>query len=239
MYPNYLPLYQQGMAKKTAFRLELSGTHSGNDYNVTVTIHKLAAFMNPGTVLHVVVTQSHIYCQWQGQDSLQYAERTMVPDANGTAVDMTNDTVKQINLSFTADPSWVVKNLEISAFLQDPATKEIFNGNKGWLLDLITTGINDHKAVGNDQLYGAYPNPMVAVTTIPAIIHTAGYASVNVYDFAGQQVRTLYQGNLTAGRHDFTWNGTDNGGNQLPGGVYFCRMVKDNNSWSQKILINR
>lgn len=239
MYPNYLPLYQQGMAKKTAFRLEFSGTHSGDDYNVTVTIHRLAAFMNTSTVLHVVVTESHIYCLWQGQDSLQYVERTMVPDASGTAVDMTNDTVKQINLSFTADPSWVSQNLEISAFLQDPATKEIFNGNKAWLMDLVTTGINDQKSGGNDNLLEAYPNPMESRTIIPAIIHSGGTASVNVYNFTGQPVRTLYQGNLTAGRHDFSWDGTDDAGNRLPGGVYFCRMVKDHNSWSQKILINR
>ena len=239
MYQYYLPLYQQSMAKKTAFSFEFSDTHSGNDYNITVTIHKLAAFLNTNTVLHVAVTESHIYCLWQGQDSLQYVERTMIPDANGTAVDMTNDTVKQIHLSFTAGPSWVLQNLEISAFLQDPATKEVFNGYKEWLLDVVTTGINDHKAAGNDQLFGAYPNPMVSTTTVPAIINTGGYATVNVYNFAGQQVRTLYAGNLTSGRHDFTWNGTDDGGNQLPGGVYFCRMVKDNNSWSQKILINR
>jgi hypothetical protein len=239
MYTDYLPLYQQSMAKKTAFDFEFTGNHSGDTYNVTVTIHKLAAFMNPNTVLHVALTESHIYCQWQGQDSLQFVERLMAPDANGTAIDMTNDTVKQINLSFTAGSSWVAQNLEISAFLQDPNTKEIFNGNKATLLDLVTLGTGDHRTISNDELYGAYPNPMKTSTVLPAILNTEGYTSVYVYNFAGQKVATLYEGNMTQGRHDLSWNGTDENGNSLPGGVYICRMMKDNHTWSQKIMINR
>jgi len=239
MYTDYLPLYQQSMAKKTAFDFEFTGNHSGDTYNITVTIHKLAAFMNPNTVLQVALTESHIYCLWQGQDSLQFVERLMAPDANGTIVDMTNDTVKQINLSFTAGSSWVAQNLELTAFLQDPNTKEIFNGNKVSLLDLVTLGTGDHRSASNDNLYGAYPNPMKVSTILPAIINTEGYTSVYVYNFAGQKVATLYEGNMTQGRHDLSWNGTDENGNLLPGGVYICRMTKDNHTWSQKIMINR
>jgi hypothetical protein len=239
MYTYYLPLYQQSIAKKTAFTIDFSQTHSGSDYNVAVVIHKLATFLDANTVLQFVVTESHIAYNWQGQDSLQYVERIMVPNAKGTAVDMTNDTVKQIDMSFTVDSNWVLQNLEVSAFLQDTITKEIFNGNKGWLVDLVTTGINEHQAAGNDKLVNAYPNPTDAKTTIPAIIHNEGYATVSVYDFAGQKVRNLFEGILTNGRYDFTWNGTDDAGNLLPAGVYFCRMIKDNNQYSQKILIDR
>jgi hypothetical protein len=152
---------------------------------------------------------------------------------------MTNHTVKQINLSFTAGSSWVAQNLEISAFLQDPNTKEIFNGNKATLLDLVTLGTGDHRTISNDELYGAYPNPMKTSTVLPAILNTEGYTSVYVYNFAGQKVATLYEGNMTQGRHDLSWNGTDENGNSLPGGVYICRMMKDNHTWSQKIMINR
>jgi hypothetical protein len=239
MYTYYLPLYQQSMAKKTAFSLEFTGTHSGNNYNINVIIHKLATFMDPNTVLQVVLTESHIYYLWEGQDSLQYVERLMAPGAKGTPVDMTNDTVKQISLNFTTDSTWVLQNLEISAFLQDTVTKEILNGYKESLLGLITLGINNHQSAGNDKLFEAYPNPMEAKTTIPAIISNGGYATVTVYNFTGQKVKTLYEGNLSAGRHDFSWYGTDDSGNQLPSGIYFCRMVKDNNTYSQKILINR
>jgi hypothetical protein len=239
MYQYYLPLYQQSIAKKTAFELSFSQTHSGSDYTVTAVIHKLATFLNTNTVLQFVVTESHIAYNWQGQDSLQFVERTMVPDANGTAVDMTNDTVKEINLNFTVGSTWVLQNLEVSAFLQDPNTKEIFNGNKAMLIDLVTTGIGEHHNSGKDMLIAAYPNPMVTRTNVPVIIDNEGSAIVNIYNFTGQKVKTLYDGNISSGRHDFTWNGTDDNNDLLPAGVYFCRMIKDDNTYSQKILINR
>jgi hypothetical protein len=239
MYTYYLPLYQQSIAKKTAFELSFSQTHSGSDYTVTAVIHKLATFLNTNTVLQFVVTESHIAYNWEGQDSLQFVERIMVPDANGTAVDMTNDTVKEINLNFTVGSTWVLQNLEVSAFLQDPNTKEIFNGNKAMLIDLVTTGIGEHHNGGNDMLVAAYPNPMVNNTTVPAIIDKEESAIVNIYNFTGQNVKTLYNGNISSGRHDFTWNGTDDNNELLPAGVYFCRMIKGDNTYSQKILINR
>ena len=239
MYTYYLPLYQQSMAKKTAFSFDFFGSHTGNNYSVTVNIHKLATFLNASTVLQVALTESHIYYLWQGQDSLQFVERLMAPDANGTPVDMTNDTIRQITLSFTVDTSWVLQNLEISAFLQDTNTKEIFNGNKQWLADLVTTGINGHQSAENDKLSEAYPNPMDTKTTVSAFIHNEGYATVSIYNFTGQKVKTLFEGNLTNGRYDFTWNGTDDNGNLLPAGVYFCRMIKGSNQYSQKILISR
>ncbi|MGA3012487.1 MAG: FlgD immunoglobulin-like domain containing protein [Bacteroidales bacterium] len=239
MYQYYLPLYQQSIAKKTAFEFYFTQTHFDSSYTVTVYIHKLATFLNTNTVLQFVVTESHIAYHWQGQDSLQFVERTMVPDANGTSVDMTNDTVKEINLNFTVGSSWVLQNLEVSAFLQDSNTKEIFNGNKAMLINLITTGIGEHNNSGEDMLVEAYPNPMVTRTTVPAIIDKEGSAIVNIYNFTGQKVKTLYDGNISSGRHDFIWNGTDDNNELLPDGVYFCRMIKDDNTYSQKILINR
>ncbi|HEY4112980.1 MAG TPA: flagellar hook assembly protein FlgD [Rhizomicrobium sp.] len=48
----------------------------------------------------------------------------------------------------------------------------------------------------------------------------ASSATVNITDSTGKVVYTAPATDLSSGGHDFTWNGQDNGGNQLPDGVY-------------------
>jgi len=42
----------------------------------------------------------------------------MVPDQNGTALDFSTNTTQTVNLNFTLDPTWVVNELELVAFIQ-------------------------------------------------------------------------------------------------------------------------
>jgi flagellar basal-body rod modification protein FlgD len=48
----------------------------------------------------------------------------------------------------------------------------------------------------------------------------ASSATVNITDSTGKVVYTGPASDLTSGGHDFAWDGKDNGGNQLPDGVY-------------------
>jgi flagellar basal-body rod modification protein FlgD len=48
----------------------------------------------------------------------------------------------------------------------------------------------------------------------------ASSATINITDSTGKVVYTAPASDLTSGGHDFTWDGQDNGGNQLTDGVY-------------------
>jgi len=61
----------------------------------------------------------------------------MVPNELGTPVDFINNSVIEIPLSFTIDASWVVENCQVAAFIQNLDTKEILQGDKVWLSDLV------------------------------------------------------------------------------------------------------
>ena len=92
IYPTYLPLYEQRAAVKTAFNVELfGGSTGGNDYEVLATVDKLAAAMNPNVVLHIGLTESEIPEVWFVMDHLNFVTRLMLPDANGTPVDIINN----------------------------------------------------------------------------------------------------------------------------------------------------
>jgi hypothetical protein len=138
MYQYYLPIYEGRKAIMSAFSVDIFGTNSGSGYNVIIKLNKLAAI--PPTwnnlVVHFTVTESDIPFSWQGQTEVDYAERLMVPNELGTAVDLINNTQIDIPLSFTLNSSWVTDKCQLAAFIQNLDTKEILQGDKVWVTDL-------------------------------------------------------------------------------------------------------
>jgi hypothetical protein len=76
------------------------------------------------------------------------------------------------------------------------------------------------------------PNPFNALTTIRYDVSTTGPASLKVFDVLGQEVATLVNGTIAAGRHSLNWN---SGG--LPSGVYLCRMEAGGFMQTQKMVL--
>jgi len=139
MYQNYLPIYEGRKAIMSAFSVEIFGDHSGQDYNILVKLNKIAAI--PPTwnnlVVHLTVTETDIPFNWQGQTEVDYCQRLMVPDENGTSVDLINNPSIDVPLSFTLDASWVTDKCQLAAFIQNLDTKEILQGDKVWVADLM------------------------------------------------------------------------------------------------------
>lgn len=71
------------------------------------------------------------------------------------------------------------------------------------------------------------PNPFNPTTTISYSVPKAGEAKLVIYNQAGQVVRTLIDGTVTAGQHRVVWNGTDNSGRAVATGVYVYRLSTD------------
>lgn len=71
---------------------------------------------------------------------------------------------------------------------------------------------------------GARPNPFNPATDLVFALEGAGTAAVriDVYDPLGRRVRRLHDGPLAAGRHALRWDGRDDNGAQVAGGVYLA-----------------
>ncbi|MBX2991360.1 MAG: hypothetical protein KF749_09330 [Bacteroidetes bacterium] len=69
-----------------------------------------------------------------------------------------------------------------------------------------------------------HPNPFNPSTTIDYDIAKAGNVELHVYDLLGRHVAELLSGEQTPGRHSVVWDGTDDEGQQVSGGVYFYRL---------------
>ena len=90
------------------------------------------------------------------------------------------------------------------------------------------TAVGGALAVG-DHLSGlalapAVPNPVVGRATISYSLPAAGRVRLSLYDLAGGRVRTLADGQGTAGAHVAVWDGTDDRGRAVHAGAFFVRL---------------
>lgn len=81
-----------------------------------------------------------------------------------------------------------------------------------------------------------YPNPFNAATTISYFLPQGSPVRLEVFNMLGQPVRTLAEGEQTAGSHSVTWDGTDDKGKTLASGVYFYRLQSKGYSEVNRML---
>jgi PKD repeat protein len=129
MYSSYLPRVNARAAVPSDFILELYGSHAGSAYDMVVKIYKVASYSGPDPVYHLCITESDIQVAWQGQTELNFVNRLMVPNQNGTTVSFADSDTVTLNLSFTMG-SWSLAHIEFVGFLQRNDTKEILQGMK-------------------------------------------------------------------------------------------------------------
>ncbi len=69
-----------------------------------------------------------------------------------------------------------------------------------------------------------FPNPFNPNTTIRYYIPETSRVTLSIYDIMGRTIRTLVNTDLPVGVYEYRWNGTDEAGNAINTGVYFCRL---------------
>jgi hypothetical protein len=74
------------------------------------------------------------------------------------------------------------------------------------------------------ELAQNYPNPFNLSTTISFELPQAGFVNLAICNILGQRIRTLFTGNLTGGHHRVIWDGNNDSGDNVAGGIYFYRL---------------
>lgn len=69
-----------------------------------------------------------------------------------------------------------------------------------------------------------YPNPFNPVTNVAFGIQNSEWITLKVYDLSGREVKTLVNRRLPAGYHTVQWDGTNEFGQPVAGGVYLYRL---------------
>lgn len=113
-------------------------------------------------------------------------------------------------------------------------------GSWGWIqkapflhlnLEAINIGINE-KDIQNAVLHQNIPNPAVGTTSVNFEIVKANEVSLSVYDVTGKLIKSINEGNLSAGMHSITLETSD-----IDAGVYFYTLTVGDQTLTKKMTI--
>ncbi len=75
------------------------------------------------------------------------------------------------------------------------------------------------------ELSKNFPNPFNPSTSLFVSIDNESEGSLIIYDLLGKEVRRLFDGIFDQGNTIVIWNGLDNQGSQVGGGIYICQLL--------------
>ena len=111
-------------------------------------------------------------------------------------------------------------------------------------LDFVLTPEKAGIAKNNGQLQLAdfyvlphLPDPFMKSATIDFILPKAGYTQVEVLTMDGKELVKLIEEQMSKGYQKIMWDGKDDQGNAIAGGVYLCRVKSDKQTTVQPITL--
>ena len=85
-----------------------------------------------------------------------------------------------------------------------------------------------------------YPNPFNPDTTIPLRVGAVGgRLRLEVFNAAGQRIRTLVDDVLPAGERSVSWDGRDSDGRPVSSGTYIYRAITDGGMYTRRMTLLR
>ncbi|MCG8608709.1 T9SS type A sorting domain-containing protein, partial [bacterium] len=107
------------------------------------------------------------------------------------------------------------------------------------LYDALPTTIHDGKTGLPERLvlHQNYPNPFNPETTLRYDLPEQSHVKIIIYNLKGQRVRTLSDEMQQPGFKRVKWDGTDDGGRAVAGGLYFYRIGVNKKAWTGRMLL--
>ncbi|RPI02143.1 MAG: T9SS C-terminal target domain-containing protein [Calditrichaeota bacterium] len=100
-------------------------------------------------------------------------------------------------------------------------------------------GSADFRSIKDYYLYPNHPNPFNSNTVIQYDVPRNGRVTLRILDILGRRVQVLFDGNVTAGHHYITWDGTEVHGDPVSNGVYLCELKTDSQRFIEKLSLLR
>ena len=102
----------------------------------------------------------------------------------------------------------------------------------------IVWDINTHSILPENPVIN-YPNPFNPSTTILAYLPESGTVNISILDILGRTVRTLINEKVFEGEtwQEILWDGKNDQKKQVPGGIYFCRILNGTTIIQHKMVL--
>ena len=111
------------------------------------------------------------------------------------------------------------------------------------IADLIVgfaAGIEDDGLLPNSfELAQNFPNPFNPTTTIEFSLPTSSNVKLEIFNLNGELTAILADGRFSPGSHSVSWDGDNLTGDEVASGIYFYRLLTDDNNVSKKMVLVR
>ena len=100
-------------------------------------------------------------------------------------------------------------------------------------INFEVAGVSKEKLLPNlPVLYQNYPNPFNPSTSIEFFIPSGSNTALKIFNILGEEIKTIYNGYLSAGNHKFNFNAAD-----YSSGIYFVILDTDGSHLVKKIVL--
>ncbi len=176
-------------------------------------------------------------------------------------LEMTNTGTDQMTYEFTYDVDWVMVyggdgildtgesqfvTFNINSLFMAPGTYEgevTLNTNVGSMVFTVTMIVIEYVSTEGEtvplifSVSDNYPNPFNPSTRFSISLPDPTDVKATIFDLNGRAVRTLANGSLAAGKYDLEWNGRNDQGSSLAGGVYILQVLAGRFTHNQKMIL--
>jgi hypothetical protein len=134
-------------------------------------------------------------------------------------------------------------DLRAAAGAGDPCVRvAATSGYPGAATAIADAHLGGGTVIAPDQplLLGNLPNPVASATRIVFLLPAGppDRVALSVFDAGGRRVRAL-PARFAAGRNEVLWDGADDRGRPVPGGVYFYRLSVGDRLFSRRMVVVR
>ena len=97
--------------------------------------------------------------------------------------------------------------------------------------------LNESSLPSDFLVYPPFPNPFNPIITISYELFIESNIAISIYHLNGKLVKSFYQNNLSPGKHLFQWNASDIMGQDVPTGLYLCKLESNGVINTQKLIL--
>jgi hypothetical protein len=90
------------------------------------------------------------------------------------------------------------------------------------------TDIDENVISASTKVFNAYPNPFNPMISFSFSLKERSEVVFNIFNIKGELVNSIKKENLQTGYHQINWNANDYNGSKLASGIYFVKLISDN-----------
>lgn len=129
-----------------------------------------------------------------------------------------------------------------SDFLSDERTLNIAAGTGGIFKVTFENSVSTSIAYTNPPasdfiLHQNYPNPFNSQTKIEYDLNENGYVTLQIFDIQGRSIKVLVDSYKNKGKYFVTWERKNDSSIEVSSGIYFYRLIFNNQMQSKAIVV--